>query len=87
VSEENAEDWQDRDSKDRLEKCRGCDDLCEVLQERRFKGDCVTPYDPIKKVLHWWCRHFGLHLESVDRILGRGHSDYGKMKHCPYFRN
>jgi hypothetical protein len=72
--------WEDADSVDRLELCRGCDDLIEVIETRRFKKDFMTPRDPPEKVMHVYCRAYGLHLQFIDRIETPG-------KHCRKFNN
>lgn len=81
------EDWQDKESKSRLEKCRGCDSLHKRNQSRGWEDDNVTRRDTQKIVQHWWCCDYGLHLEFIDRILGCGYSEDGIDKECPRYRN
>ena len=87
TGKETCMDWQDREAKARLEMCRGCDNLKIREQARTHKGDGVTRYIPTKYVMHPWCREYQLHLEFIDRIIGRGHSEDGQGKYCEHFSN
>lgn len=72
--------WEDADSVSRLELCRGCDDLCERIETRNFKKNGTTRRIPSENVMHVYCKHYGLHLQFIDRILDR-------EEECPDFRN
>jgi len=74
------EAWQDRDSKNRKEKCCGCDYLAERIQVREWEEDgCRLKAKP-EKVMHCYCKYHELHLEYIDRI-------YEKDKWCLHFSN
>lgn len=50
--------------------CRGCGHLAKADQEKRFKPDSVTPYDPPLKLVTPFCRAYGLHVEWVAQLRG-----------------
>lgn len=79
-------DWQDVDSKPRLEKCRGCDFLAQRMQERAWNDNGLTRRPVPKKVMHWWCKWFKLHLEFIDRLV-ECQNEQGVPKECPHFKN
>lgn len=70
----------------RSEMCRGCEHLCDRIQEQywdasgRFRLD--TPIKEIKK----YCRSYELHLDYIDRLHACMAKD-GKRKECDRFRN
>ncbi len=80
-------DWQDKASRQRYEMCRGCDNLAEREQLRAFENDGLHRRKIPIRVMHHYCKEYGLHLEFVDRIIGGGYSEDGRGKYCKHFRN